>query len=53
VFPGFVINGKIYNGYKTAEEIEKLIPGVVRERANELKQKNNNEKLTTTNDQRN
>jgi len=38
-YPSFVINGKVYSGFKTVEDIEKLIPNVVRERANELKLK--------------
>jgi glutaredoxin len=37
--PVIVVNGKSYSGLKTLEEIEKLIPDVVRDRANELKQK--------------
>ncbi len=36
-FPAFVINGKVYSGYKGTEDIEKLIPNVVNERLNELK----------------
>lgn len=39
-FPAFVVNRKVYSGFKTLEEIEKLIPSVVREKANESKQKN-------------
>ncbi len=36
-FPSFVINGKVYSGFKTMEDIEKLIPNVVKQRADELK----------------
>lgn len=36
--PAIVINGKVYSGFNTLEEIEKLIPDVVINRANELKQ---------------
>ncbi len=39
VFPAFVINGKVYSGFKTVEDIEKLIPKVVHEQDLELKQK--------------
>lgn len=36
--PAIVINGKVYNGFKTSEEIEKLIPEVVLAREKELKE---------------
>ena len=36
--PAIVINGKVYNGLKTAEDIEKLIPSIVKERELEIKQ---------------
>lgn len=38
-FPAFVINRKVYSGYKSPEDIEKLIPSIVREKANDAKQK--------------
>lgn len=37
--PAMVINGKVYSGLKTAEDIEELIPSIVKERELELKQK--------------
>lgn len=37
--PAIVINGKVYSGFNTIEQIEKLIPDVVRDREAELKQK--------------
>lgn len=39
VLPSMVINGKVYSGYKSVEDIEKLIPDVVTARENEIKQK--------------
>jgi len=37
--PAIVINGKIYSGFKSAEDIEKLIPSMVLDREIELKKK--------------
>lgn len=37
--PAIVINGKVYSGFNSLEDIEKLIPDVVRARTLELKQK--------------
>lgn len=57
--PAIVINGKVYNGLKTSEDIEKLIPEVVLERERELKEqaaldaknsKNTKDKTTIKND---
>lgn len=54
--PAIVINGNVYNGFKTQEEIEKLIPEVVKEREKELKaeallkEKNSKAKITPKNE---
>ncbi len=54
--PSIVINGKVYSGLKTTEDIEKLIPSIVLERENELKAaellkaKNNTSKTIPKND---
>ncbi|MEI7810085.1 MAG: hypothetical protein WCI41_00810 [bacterium] len=37
--PVMVIDGKVYSGFKTVEDVEKIIPSMVRDRQNELKQK--------------
>lgn len=37
--PAIVINGKVYSGLKTTEDIENLIPSMVKDRELELKQK--------------
>jgi hypothetical protein len=37
--PSLVINSKVYSGFKSPEEIEKLLPTMVKDRLNELKQK--------------
>jgi hypothetical protein len=53
--PALVVDGKVYNGFKTSEEIEELIPEVVLAREKELKEqaildakKDNNTKTKTT-----
>jgi glutaredoxin len=37
--PAIVIDGKVYGGFNSLEDIEKLIPGVVKDRENEIKAK--------------
>lgn len=53
--PAIVINGKVYSGFNTLEDIEKLIPSIVLEKEKELKAaellkaKNNKDQTTPQN----